>query len=206
MPYSAIDLYATNTVKVNATVHIAALTDTIRPDNTETTGSLIALEEENWQKLARVNTFKITPETEDDEVEYFDQDTLSRVKDPQTSILRRTIEMSVVNYPVLFDAIVKGVPNPLSAEAQAQLSAESEEGAPLFRSNDPYVPVAMRITLYNATQQKLQTMYCYAKIKATGETEYNGKTQQPTIEAEIQPSVNNRLVNEVNYTKQTQTE
>ena len=47
---------------------------------------------------------------------------------------------------------------------------------------------------------------CKRCIKATGETEYNGKTQQPTIEAEIQPSVNNRLVNEVNYTKQTQTE
>lgn len=203
--YSAINMTATNVVKVNAVVHIQAQSDTLNPENTEETAALVSLDEDSWQKLANINTFKITPETEDDEIEYYNPDTLNRIKDPQTSILRRNIEMGVVNYPVLFDAIVKGVPNPLSAESQAALSAGNTEGAQLFASNDPYVHVAIRITLYNASQQKLQTMYFYGKLKATSEVEYNGKTMQPTIEVEVQQSPYNRMINEVTLTKQTET-
>ncbi len=205
MAYSPINIFNKQILSVNARVDIVEQTANLHPDNTEESGSLKDLEESSWYNLANINTFTVTPETEDDEIEYFDANTLTRVKDPQTKITRYGIEMGVVNYPVLFDAIAAGIPNPTSAAAQEMLSAGSAVGAPIFASNDPDVPVGMRIRFYNAKKGLLKTQYFYAKIKATGETEYNGKTIQPTINAEVQQSVHNLQFNEVALTGQTET-
>ena len=204
MAYSAINIYNKHLIKVNATVDIIEQTATLDPDNSATTGSLKSVDETEWKNLANINTFKVTPETEDDEIEYFDPNTHTRVKDQQTDIIRYAIEMTAVNYPVLFNAIAMGVPNPTSAETAAMLSADSEEGAPVFANNNPNVPVGMRIKFYDNKTNHMQTLYAYANIKATGEQEFNGKTMQPTLNAEIQQSVHNRMINTALFTQQTE--
>lgn len=201
--YSEIKPYATNKQPMTARVFMVEQSATLYPESSAESASLTAIEDDRWNLLANVNSFTITPETEDDEVQYFDPNTLSWVKDPQTSISRRNITFNVVNYPALFDAIIKGVPNPTSAEGLAGISAGSADGAQLFASNDPAVKVAMKVEIYAKSNTKLQTLWFYAKIMATEAVEFNGKTPQPTLTAEVQQSVWNRLKNEAAFTQQT---
>lgn len=201
--YSVLDPYATQVHSVNADVSVTEQTATLRPGVSDTSASLISLPEEKWHMLANINTVTKTPSTEDDEREYWDRATKSRIKDPHTRFVGHTLTMSVVNKPLLFDAIANAIPNPTSPETLAQLSAESEDGAPIFAANDPYVPVALRIEYYDGNGVLLYTEYLYAKIRATDAQEYNGKTQQPTITAEVQPSPHNRRKNTAAYTQQT---
>lgn len=204
MSYTPLNLYEKQILRQNAIVHIVEQDDTLNPDNSDTTGSLKGLEESKWNLLANINEITITPETEDDEIEYFDDRTKTRIKDPQTTITRHTVEMEAVNCPVILDAILKGVPNPTSAETIAQLSAGSEDGAPIFATNDPYVYVGVRVKVYDSNKRHMQTWYFYARIKATEAVTLNGKTVKPKITAETQQSEHNRLFNTDAFTKQKQ--
>ncbi len=204
--YSAIDLNARQMVHVRAVVHIVEQSDTLKPGTSDTNADLKALQEADWSVLAAISSYKVSPQTEDDAVGYTDPVTHQWVDDPQTIVNRRTITLNAADSTPLLDAIQKGVPNPTSAAAKAQLSAGSTDGAPLFASSNPNVGVGVRITSYNAAGDLLQTMYFYANIKATGEQEYNGKTTvKPVITMEIQPSPFNRYFNEAAMTLQKET-
>lgn len=204
MPYSDINIYQKNVIPINAVLHIVEQDDTLRPDNADAAADPKAIDESKWNLVAEVNTFKVTQETEDDATEAFNADTLTRIASKNTQVKQRGIEFQVVSYPVLFDAIAMGVPNPTSAGTAALLGAGAEDGFPIFANSDPKIPVILRVKKYDNKKNLLQTMYIYCSIYAAGEQEYNGKILQPTLTAEIQPSVWNKAVNTAAFTKQTQ--
>ncbi len=204
--YTDIDLNARQMVHVRATVYIVEQTAELKPGTAATTADLKQVAPDDWSVLAAITSYKVSPKTEDDPVGYTDPITHDWVENQQTLVTRRDITFNAVELTPLLDAIQKGVPNPTSAETRAQLSAGSTEGAPLFASTNPNVPVGVKIVCHNANRQLLETMYFYANIKATGEQEYNGKTTvKPVITMEIQPSPWNRKYNEAALTLQTET-
>lgn len=204
--YSNLDPFAKNVISVGSTVHIVPQSATLKPGTAEESASLKSVTAGEWKLLANISNMKISSETENDEIQYFDAETQSWTKDPQTSVTLTKIEISAYNLPPLLDAMLKRVPDPLSEEAQAQLSAGSQDGAPFAQANDPYVHVGLKIVLYNKKKEKIQEIFAYARIMVSGDQEYNGKTLQPTITAEIQPSPHNRILNTAAFTGQTASE
>ena len=203
--YSAIDIYKKKVTPLNATLSIIEQDSTIFPENTDEAANLKNVSEEKWHKIANVNTVAIRQETEDDPVEYFDADTHTRVEDKNTIIKNRFMDFTVVNHPVLFNAVYLGIPNPTSAEAAASMSAGSTDGFQLFANTDPKIPVGMRVQIYDNKTNLQQTLYFYGKLLATGDMELNGKISQPQIQFEIQQSTWNRGYNTAAMTGQTET-
>lgn len=187
------DLMKEQILKLNATVEIVEQSTTLAPNSAN--GDLTAESVTGWQVLANVATFSVTPETENDEVEYFSPYSLSRVKEPNTTISRRTMEFQVVNYPPLLDLLAKGG---RLADAEHAAGGDSE-GFALFANNDPKIPVGLRVKVYNGSGTHLYTMWMYAQIMTTSATEYNGKIIQPTIQVEVQPSRWNKQKNEAAF-------
>lgn len=180
-------------LKLNATVEIVEQSETLSPNSDN--GDLTAESVTGWQVLANVATFSVTPETENDEVEYFSPHSLSRVKEPNTTISRRNMEFQVVNYPPLLDLLAKG--GKLSDSAHA--AGGDADGFALFANNDPKIPVGLRVKVYNGNGTHLYTMWLYGTIMTTSATEYNGKIIQPTIQVEVQPSRWNKQKNEETF-------
>lgn len=199
MAYSTFDRLHTNKIGINSALYICDWTSTRRPDNTEDTGKLNVSTITDWKLLANVNTFQLQPETENDEVEYFDALTNTRTKEQNPAIIRRNMQISLVNYTPLFDAILKGVPNAMSEDYGAG------EEVPAFANNDPQIPVCVKMEQRGKGGELYQTLYFYGKIIVTDSVEYNGKIVQPQVNIEVQTSVHNVLVNEAAFTGQTQT-
>lgn len=203
--YSPIDIYQKKVTPLNATLDIIEQDATYYPENTDSAADLKEVAEENWHKLANVNTVSFRQETEDDPVEYFDADTHTRVEDKNTIIKNRYMDFNVVNHPLLFNAVYLGIPNPTSAEAQDSMSAGSDTGFQLFASTDPKIPVGLRVRIYDNKTRLLQTLYFYGQLLATGDMELNGKISQPTIQFEVKQSTWNRGYNTAAFTGQTET-
>lgn len=203
--YSPIDIYKKKVTALNATLSIIEQDATFYPENTDAAANLKEVPDENWHKLANVNTVTIRQETEDDPVEYFDADTHTRVEDKNTIIKNRYMDFNVVNHPVLFNAVYLGIPNPTSEEAAAAMSAGSENGFQLFASTDPKIPVGLRVQIFDNKTNLQQTLYFYGLLLATGDMELNGKISQPTVQFEVKQSTWNRGYNTANFTGQTET-
>lgn len=187
------DLLKEQILKLNAKVEIVEQTSTLSP--TSSSGDLTASTVTGWQVLANVATFSVTPETENDEVEYFSPHSLARVKEPNTTVSRTTMEFQVVNYPPLLDMLAKG--GRLSDSEHA--AGGDSDGFALFANNDPKIPVGLRVSVYNGSGTLLYTMWFYGNIMTTSATEYNGKIIQPTIQVEVQPSQWNKQKNETSF-------
>lgn len=204
MPYSEADPFVETRVAVQTELHIIPQDETFKPSG-DTAASLVKADEALWQLIDNVVTNTVTPETEDDEVEYFSSRSKSRVKDPQTKVTRRNYALTLVNYPPGIHAMLMGVQNPFGAEAKAGMQPDSTEGVQIFANNTPGIDVAARLTRYNAEGQKLWTEYFYCKFIITNALELNGKTAQPEITLEVQPSAHNRMTYTATYTQQTET-
>lgn len=205
MSYTEANPFVTSKVAIQTELHIIPQTDTLKPGNTDPAASLIALKEDQWQLVDNVVTNTVTPETEDDEVEYFSAQSKSRVKDKQTKVVQRQYALTLVNYPPGIHAMLMGVQDPFGEEAKAGMQPDSEEGVKIFANNTPGIDVAARLTRYNAEGQVLLYEYFYCKFIITNALELNGKTAQPEITLEIQPSEHNRMKYTAAYTQQTQT-
>ena len=203
--YSPIDIYKKKVTALNATLSIIEQDSTFYPENTDAAANLKEVPEEDWHKLANVNTVTIRQETEDDLVEYYDADTHTRVEDKNTFIKNRYMDFNVVNHPVLFNAVYLGIPNPTGEAAAAAMSAGSEEGFQLFASTDPKIPVGLRVQIFDNKSNLQQTLYFYGQLLATGDMELNGKISQPTVQFEVKQSTWNRGYNTANFTGQTET-
>lgn len=205
MPYSEANPFVTSKLSLQTVLHVIPQSDTLRPDNSDSAASLIGLKDDQWQLVDNVVENTITPETEEDAVEYFSALSKSRVKDNQRKIVQRLYDLTLVNYPPGIHAMLMGVKDPFGEEAKAGMQPDSEEGVQIFANNSPGINVGARITRYNEEGQVLLYEYFYCKFTIANAVEMNGKTAQPRISLEVQPSVHSRMRYQAAYTQQTQT-
>jgi hypothetical protein len=205
MAYSTANPFVTSKVAVQTELHVFPQDETFNPNNADAAASLIKVKDEQWQLVDNVVQNTVTPETEDDEVEYFSAQSKSRIKEKQTKVTKRDYALTLVNYPPGIHAMLMGVQNPFGEEAKAGMQPDSEEGVQIFANNTPGIDVAARLTRYNAEGQILWYEWFYCKFIITNALELNGKTAQPEITLEVQPSSHNRMKYTATYTQQTET-
>lgn len=181
-------------------IYIMPQDDTFRPDNQDDAADLSKAPAESWKNLANINNAKYTQETEDDTISYFDAPTSSWIENDNTFVKKRSWELEIYNYSVIFDAMMHGVANPLSEETIAKMSAGEE--MEIFRSSDPNIPVGVKLEIWNRSQTKLITRYFYANLKASGDLDFDDKILHPTVNLEVQASVHNKQTYTTAFTGQ----
>ena len=202
--YTELDPWKANLTPGLNAIYILPQDDTFRPDNQAEEASLTAVSADKWKNLANINNAKYSQDTEDDAVAYFDAPTSSWIENDNTYVKKRTWELELYNYSVIFDALMHGVANPLSDESIAKMSAGEE--MEIFRSSEPNIPVAVRLEIWNRSQQKLITRYFYANLKASGDLDFDDKILHPTVTLEVQPSVHNKQTYTTAFTGQKEVE
>ena len=189
-------------IKANSTLYVIPQDGTFYPENTADEADLSKVEDANWKNVAAIKTLNYSQETEDDEEDYFDATTHVRVKNKNTSITARSYEAELERHTLVYEDIQHGVANPLADATIAKMSAG--ENLPVFQSNDPNIPVGVKMELWDGSQNKYLTRYFYANLKADGELSLDGKILRPKVTLEVQPSVHNIQVNTEIFTGQTE--
>lgn len=208
MALTNVQIYSPQKLGFNVVIDVVEQSATYDPESDADAANPKSWDESVWQgKINMVNTVKVTKDTDNDETEGFDRHTLNRLKEKNTRVTATSYEFELTRTNLLIDALYHGVPNPTSAEALASMSAESENGMPIHATDNPYVPMVMRVQKYSSTTRKLlNTEYFYCNLLTTGEVSYDGKIHKPTMTAELVPSKWNRQYNTVDWTKQTEEE
>lgn len=201
MAYSNLDVYLPRKISANMALHITPQTETLYPGNT-LGGDLTELQDTEWHNLARCKTAQFEQETDTDQEDAFDWETKTRVRQDNASVIGRRWTFDLERYTVLFDAMYQGVRDPFSAETQTALSAGGK--ASIYATNDPYLPVAMKLEYYDKNGSLLKTQYMYGNLMCNGSQAFDGKILRPQVVFEVEASVHNVLVNEVALTGQTE--
>lgn len=163
--------------------------ETYRPDNTDEAASLVTAVDSQWQRLfPNIIEGSMSQQTEDDPENHFDDLTLTRVQRQNTTVTGRTYTLSLESTNARIEAMIAGVPNPLTAD----LSKGAE--VPMFASNDPYVDAGFCLRVYDKRKGLIQTAYFYGSVRADGEKVYNGKIQRPQLTIEVRASVHNKTI------------
>lgn len=163
--------------------------ETFRHDNTEEAASLKDAPEEKWLRLfPNIIEGSMSQQTEDDPENHFDDLTLTRVQRQNTTVIGRTYALSLESTNARIEAMIAGVPNPLTADLSNGVEV------PLFTNNDPYIDAGFRLRVYDKRKGLIQTAYFYGSIRADGEKQYNGKLQRPQLTLEVSASVHNKTI------------
>lgn len=208
MAYTKIDIFHPHKEGYNVVLDIVEQNALRDPESTAETANPKSWEESVWVgEINMVNTVKMTKDTDNDETEGFDRHTTTRIKEKNTRITATSYEFELTRTNLLVDALAHGIPNPTSDEALAGMSADSTDGAPIFATDNPYVPVCIRVKVYSSTTRKLAwTEYFYAQLLTTGEVSFDGKIHKPVLTAELQTSKWNRKYNTADHTGQVEEE
>ncbi len=194
-------------ISPKSAIYVIPQDGTFYPESTEATADLTKVEEGKWKNIAAIKTVTYNQETEDDESQFFDAGTHLWVKEKNTQISGRTWEVEVERYTLFYEALLHGVADPLADETIAKMSAGEGEGLPIFQSNDPNVPVGVKMEIWDGSQHKLLTRYFYAYLKASGELAQDGsKILRPKLTLELQASKWSVEKTEQIFTKQTEQE
>lgn len=163
--------------------------ETFRHDNTDEGASLKDAPEEKWLRLfPNIIEGSMSQQTEDDPENHFDDLTLTRVQRQNTTVIGRTYALSLESTNARIEAMIAGVPNPLTADLSNGVEV------PLFTNNDPYIDAGFRLRVYDKRKGLIQTAYFYGSIRADGEKAYNGKLQRPQLTLEVSASVHNKTI------------
>lgn len=189
---SSIDIYRAIKTPVNIGLDIAPRTDEYKPENAETSGSLISRIESEWKNLAMCKQATTEVATESDPEDSFDAIALKRVRVENPKVTTRTTTYEMERQTVLYAAIYNGVANPMSDETLAAL--ESGEGVQLGGTTDPKVPVCARERAYDDKQHLLWTRYMYGYLINAGSQTYDGKISRPQLQLEEESSIHNQIV------------
>ena len=163
--------------------------ETFRYDNTDEGASLKDAPEEKWLRLfPNIIEGSMSQQTEDDPENHFDDLTLTRVQRQNTTVIGRTYALSLESTNARIEAMIAGVPNPLTADLSNGVEV------PLFTNNDPYIDAGFRLRVYDKRKGLIQTAYFYGSIRADGEKQYNGKLQRPQLTLEVSASVHNKTI------------
>lgn len=186
-----IDIYRGIKTPVNIGLDIAVRTDDYRPDNADTSGSLMNRIESDWKNLAMCKTATTDVATESDPEDAFDAVALKRVKNENPTVTTRTTTYDMERQTVLYAAIYNGVANPMDDETLAAM--EEGRGVQLGGSTDPKVAVCIRERAYDNSQNLLWTRYLYGFLINTGSQTYDGKISRPQLKVEEESSIHNLI-------------
>lgn len=203
MAYSKLNAFLPRKIVGNMAIYLIPQTAIFSPDNADETASLKSVSEEEWQNVARCRTATYEVATENDEEDSFDAVTKTRVKMENASISARKWTFELERYTVAYDAMYQGVKDPLSPETQELLSAGGS--VPIYASNNPYIPVGMKLEMYDGEQNLLKTMYTYGNVRCDGNQTFDGKIIRPTLTLEVETSPHNVMENTAAFTGQTET-
>lgn len=203
MAYTQVDAFAARKIPAAAALYIIAQDAVFNPDSTSAEADLSKVEDSAWKNINRVKTLNYKQGTADDEEESFDAPTSTWVKKANTYITDRTYEVELERTTPLFEAMYYGVADPLGEESITAMGAGQK--LEIFRSNDPYIPVGVRLEIWDKAQKKYKTQYFYADLRADAEMSYDGKIIRPKVTLEVSPSVWNMQENTENLTGQVQT-
>lgn len=196
------DIYKPRKITANVSLYVIPQDGTFYPENAAEEADLSKVDDATWHNIAACKGGTYNQATEDDPEDHHDANTHTRVKKSNTQVTARSYEFETERYSVLFEACYHGVMDPLSAETAAKLKAGQE--VPIYQSNDPIVPVGVKMELWDKGK-KLLTRYFYADLIASAGQEYNGKLIRPKLTLEVSPSVWNKQGNEAQLTGETVT-
>lgn len=185
---ATVNPWVSQKISPKSAIYVIPQDETYFPENTDDGADLTKVEEAKWKNIAAIKTMTYNQETEDDESQFFDAVTHLWVKEKNTQISGRTWEIEVERYTLFYEALLHGAADPLSDETVGKMSAGCG-GLPIFQSNDPNVPVGVKMEIWDGSQHKLLTRFFYAYLKASGELAQDGtKILRPKITLELQAS------------------
>lgn len=203
MAYSELNAFLPRKIVGNIAIYMIPQTAVYTPETAEETAALTSVPAEDWQNVARCRTATYEVGTQNDEEDSFDALTKTRVQKENASVNSRRWTFELERYTVAFDAMYQGVKDPLATETQALLSAGGE--VQIYASNNPYIPVGVKLEMYDGEQHLLKTMYMYGNARCDGNQQFDGKIIRPTLTIEVEASPHNVQINEAAFTGQTET-
>lgn len=203
MALSPVNPFKPQKIAGNIGIFVIPQDETHNADSTEATADLSTIDEEEWVKhnIANCKSTQYTQDTEDDEEDSYDAINHVRVKKSNTTITARRYEFELERYSMLFEAVLHGVADPLSDATIAKMSAG--EKLPIYQSNDPNIPVGVKLEMWDKGNHKMWTKFFYADMKADGELSIEGKILRPKLTMEVSASKFNQHISEQAFTGQT---
>lgn len=201
MALSTVNPFKPVKVAGSLAIWLVPQSDTLNPESAEETADLSTVEDAEWRNIANCKSTTYTQETEDDEEDNFDAVTKTRIRKSNTTITGRTYEFELERYSLFFEALMNGVKDPLSEATATALGAGQK--VQIFASNEPNVPVGVKLEMYDKSGNLQWTKYFYADVKADGEMTFDGKILRPKLTAEVTSSVWNKQENTQQFTGQT---
>lgn len=202
MAYSQLNAFLPRKIVGNMGIWLIPQSAVYSPDSTDETAALTSVPDEEWQNVARCRTATYEVATENDEEDSYDAITKTRVKQENASVTARKWTFELERYTVAFDAMYQGVKDPLAPETQELLSAGGS--VPIYASNNPYLPVGLKLAMYDGEQNLLKTMYMYGNVRCDGNQQFDGKIIRPTLTFEVEASPHNTQKNEAAFTGQSE--
>lgn len=200
---ATVNPWITQKIVPQSAIYVIPQDSTFYPENTSDEADLSKVEEQQWKNIGAIKTLTYNQETEDDESIFFDAIAHQHVKEKNTQISTRTWEIEVERYTLFYEALLHGAKDPLSEETVAKMSSGCA-GLPIFQSNDPNVPVGVKMEIWDLSQNKLLTRYFYAYLKASGELSHDStKILRPKLTLELQASKWSMEKTEKAFTKES---
>ena len=187
-----IDAFLPQKIVANMAIFVVPQSETLNPKNEAESGDLSAVADEQWKNLAACKQATFKPDTEDDAEDHFDALTKTRVKAANTQISGRTWTFALERYAPVFEAMYQGVKDPLSdATLEAMGSGEAVE---IYATNTPYLPVGMKLCMFDGNGTLLKTQYMYGDLRCDGDQTFEGKILRPQAVFEVAASKHNKAV------------
>lgn len=197
---ATFDIFKPRKITADVILYVLPQDGTYYPENTAEEADLSAVDETMWHNIAACKGGTYNQATEEDPEDHQDAATHVRIKKSNAQVRAREYEFDLERYSVLFEACYHGVMDPLSPETAEKL--KSGQKVEIYQSNDPNIPVGVRMELWSKGK-KLLTRYFYADMIASTGQEYNGKLIRPKIKFEISASKWNTQGNEAALTGET---
>lgn len=139
-----------------------------------------AAESEEWQPAGNCIDYQINPQTEDDQLDYFNRDTKAWTQDKNTSVTTNQITFTMAEMNQVFWQIVYGVDGKMVVGTKV---------TPFVR-NTAGVKCWLRMTKYDADKNKLLVLEVCGELRSEPPTE-NNKLMRPKLTLDVlQTSLN----------------
>lgn len=142
-------------------------------------------ESEEWQDSGNCIDYQINPQTEDDQMDYFNRDTLAWTQDKNTAVTANQITFTMAEMNQVIWHILYGVDGKMTV---------GQKVTPFVR-NSAGVKCWLRMTKYDADKNKLLVLEVCGELKAESQAE-NNKLMRPKLTLDVIQSSLNELVPE----------
>lgn len=196
--YSALDIHATNVDGYNASLFVCERSATRYPGSSTKLSSLADFGETDspWLNVANVTDHQITLEKENDETDFWDAMAKKRENKLNTTIKRRSYDLTLTNFTPFIHAVMMGVKNPFAAAYGA------EQKVDCFASNKAEYDSCFMLKEYNKDGDLVHTVWFYGKIIVGDSAKFDNKVVKVPMKIEIEP-LGAEYVNTKEFTHQT---